>query len=69
MEPREDQTIILDHGTIAVMGPSATTVEPAAARAIDLAGSTVTPGLVGMHEHLFYPWGVTSGRTAGSLEY
>jgi imidazolonepropionase-like amidohydrolase len=56
---------------------------------MDLTGSTVIPGLVGMHEHLFYPSGdnistyneqafsfprlylasgVTTARTAGSLE-
>ena len=56
-EPREDQTVILDHGKISAMGPTATTVEPAGARIIDLSGSTVIPGLVGMHEHLFYPSG------------
>jgi imidazolonepropionase-like amidohydrolase len=56
-EPREDQTVILDHGKISAVGPSTTTVEPAGARTIDLSGSTVIPGIVGMHEHLFYPSG------------
>jgi len=56
-EPREDQTIILDHGRISAMGPAASTAAPAASQAIDLRGSTVIPGLVGMHEHLFYPSG------------
>src|SRR5277367_6431446 len=62
-------------------------------KVLDLSGKTVFPGLVGMHEHLFYPLpeggpgllplygemadsaprlylagGVTSARTAGSLE-
>ncbi len=88
-EPREDQTLILDHGKISAMGPSAATAAPAGAQTIDLSGSTVIPGLVGMHEHLFYPSGggipmyneqafsfprlylasgVTTARTAGSLE-
>jgi imidazolonepropionase-like amidohydrolase len=55
--PREDQTIIVDHGKISAAGLSASTSEPAGAQSIDLTGATVIPGLVGMHEHLFYPTG------------
>lgn len=51
--PMEDRTIVIDHGKIAGIG----TPIPAGAHTIDLAGSTVIPGLVGMHEHLFYPSG------------
>jgi imidazolonepropionase-like amidohydrolase len=85
----DNQTVILDHGKIAAVGPAASTPVPSGAQALDLAGATVLPGLVGMHEHLFYPSGggipvyteqafsfprlylasgVTSARTAGSLE-
>lgn len=49
-----DQTIVLDHGKIAAVGPAGSTVVPAGAKLMDLAGHTVYPGLVGMHEHLFY---------------
>ena len=56
-DAREDQTIILDHGKIAATGPFANTAAPAGAKTIDLSGATVIPGLVGMHEHLFYPSG------------
>ncbi len=52
--PQQDQTIVIDHGKIAVVGPSTTTRPPAGARIINLSGHTVYPGLVGMHEHLFY---------------
>ncbi len=55
--PREDQTIVIDHGRIAAVGPAATIAPSAGARALDLTGRTVIPGLVGMHEHLFYPSG------------
>ena len=48
-----DQTIVLDHGKIAAVGPSASTPAPAGAKIIDASGKTVIPGLVGMHEHLF----------------
>jgi imidazolonepropionase-like amidohydrolase len=55
--PAEDQTIVIDHGKIAAVGSAATTAVPAGARRMDLANHTVIPGLVGMHEHLFYPSG------------
>jgi len=87
--PREDQTIVIDHGKIAAVGPAASTPAPSGAQVLELAGHTVIPGIVGMHEHLFYPSGggiaqyneqafsfprlylasgVTTARTAGSLE-
>src|SRR5579872_930204 len=53
--PAEDQTILIDHGKIAAVGSSVAI--PQNARRMDLAGHTVIPGLVGMHEHLFYPSG------------
>ncbi len=55
--PVEDQTIVIDHGKIATVGPAASTPPPAGAQVLDLSGTTVIPGLVGMHEHLFYPSG------------
>jgi imidazolonepropionase-like amidohydrolase len=87
--PVEDQTILIEKGQIAAVGPSATLTVPDRARRLNLAGHTVIPGLVGMHEHLFYPSGegiptyneqafsfprlylangVTTARTAGSME-
>ena len=52
--PREDQTVVIDHGKIAAVGPAAGTPVPAGAQIMDLSGNTVIPGIVGMHEHLFY---------------
>src|ERR1039457_2137798 len=87
--PLENQTIVIDHGKIAAVGPAASTPAPQGAQVLDLTGHTVIPGIVGMHEHLFYPSGggvpmyneqafsfprlylasgVTTARTAGSLE-
>ncbi len=51
---KNDQTIMIDHGKIAAVGPSASVPIPAGAKSLDLTGRTVYPGLVGMHEHLFY---------------
>ena len=55
--PRERQTIILRDGWIATIGGSSRTAAPADARVIDLAGKSVIPGLVMLHEHLYYPVG------------
>ncbi len=53
--PAENQTIVIDHGKIAAVG--ANVAIPQGAKRMDLSGHTVIPGLVGMHEHLFYPSG------------
>ncbi len=50
-----DQTIVIDHGKIAAVGATASVQVPSGAKVIDGAGKTVVPGLVGMHEHLFFP--------------
>lgn len=51
--PKEDQTLLIDHNKIAAVQPSSAPL-PSGARIIDLKGSSVLPGLVGMHDHLFY---------------
>jgi imidazolonepropionase-like amidohydrolase len=86
-EAREDQTIVLNHGKIESVGDAGSANVPKDAKVLDLKGYSVIPGLVGMHEHMFYPMGngvfgemahsfprlylaggVTTIRTAGSLE-
>ncbi|HXE91366.1 MAG TPA: amidohydrolase family protein [Terriglobales bacterium] len=52
---REEQTIVIRGGRIEAVGPSATTPVPEGAERLELGGSTVIPGLVGMHNHLYYP--------------
>ena len=54
---RANQAIVVDHGRIIASGDAASTKIPPAARVLDLTGDTVYPGLIGMHEHLFYPTG------------
>src|SRR5580692_2912213 len=54
---REDQTIILSRGKIeSISDPAAARVSPDA-QVLDLHGYSVIPGLVGMHDHMFYPMG------------
>jgi imidazolonepropionase-like amidohydrolase len=57
--PREDQTLFIVDGKIAAQAP------PDALR-LDLTGRSVMPGLVGMHDHLFYPMGE---RIFGEMAY
>src|SRR5437660_4365298 len=54
---KTDQTIVISGGKITGIGNSGTVQIPADANRIDLTGATALPGLVGMHEHLFYPAG------------
>ena len=90
----EDQRIDIEGGKISrVQSAKLRNAYPSNAKILDLSGKTVIPGLVGMHEHLFYaapeqrkdglPFsiemidsgprlylagGVTTARTAGSME-
>jgi len=53
---RENQTIVLRDGNIAYVGAAAG-APLAGAEIIDLAGRSVLPGFVMLHEHMFYPAG------------
>ena len=53
----EDQTIVIADGKIQSVGPSSSATVPANAQELDLKGYTVLPGLVGMHNHMFFPMG------------
>ena len=54
--PREDMRIDIAGGKItAIDGAKSPVAYPPNAKVMDLTGKTVIPGLVGMHEHLFYP--------------
>ena len=52
--PQDDQAIVIANGKIQSVGPAATVHAPAGAQQFDRAGYTVIPGLVGMHDHLYY---------------
>src|SRR4051812_6440826 len=53
---RENQTIVIRDGRIASIGDGSAQV-PGGAQTIDLTGKSVIPGLVMVHEHLYYPTG------------
>jgi len=52
-QPTEDQTIVLESGKIAYVGPYSTRPPLDAEHSRDFSGRTVIPGLIGMHNHLF----------------
>jgi imidazolonepropionase-like amidohydrolase len=52
--PVEDQTILINGGRIQAVGRFGSVPIPAGARTIDLAGHTVIPGMVGLHDHSYY---------------
>jgi imidazolonepropionase-like amidohydrolase len=54
--PAEDQRIDIEGGKIVrVQSARLRNAYPANAKILNLTGKTIIPGLVGMHEHLFYP--------------
>ena len=55
--PADDQTVVIAEGRIQSVAAASRTDVPSGAEVLDLTGYTVVPGLVGMHDHLFYPSG------------
>jgi imidazolonepropionase-like amidohydrolase len=54
---KTDQTIVISGDKITAISPSGSAQIPAGANRLDVTGYTALPGLVGMHDHLFYPAG------------
>jgi enamidase len=54
---RAGQTIVIENGVIRAIGADGSVAIPQGARVLDLEGRTVLPGLVMVHEHMFYPSG------------
>jgi len=54
---REDQTVVISKGKIESVSDAASASVPQDAQVLDLRGYSVIPGLVGMHDHFFYPMG------------
>ena len=51
---KDDQAIVIANGKIQSIGPAASAQIPQGAQLLDRSGYTVIPGLVGMHDHLYY---------------
>src|SRR5262245_6260982 len=55
--PRARQTVVIKGGNIEALGDSSSVTPPEGATILDLTGRSVIPGLVMVHEHLYYPVG------------
>src|SRR5438094_5163089 len=55
--PLEDQTIVIADGKIQSIAPTASAKVQPGAQILDLKGYSALPGLVGMHDHMFFPMG------------
>jgi imidazolonepropionase-like amidohydrolase len=62
--PRHDQTVVIDRDKIVAVGSSKDVIPSEDTKVLDETGKTLLPGLIGMHEHLFYP---TAGGFRGQL--
>src|SRR3984957_13476752 len=51
---KEDQTLVIANGKIQSIGPAASGEIPQDAQQLERVGYTVIPGLIGMHNHLYY---------------
>jgi len=65
--PLADQTVIIADGRIAAIGPAATTPLPKDAELHDYRGYSILPGLVGMHDHLYYSASNALQRGGGTV--
>jgi imidazolonepropionase-like amidohydrolase len=64
--PEADQTILIENGVIRGIGPSSAVSVPPGAQVLELTGRSVIPGLVGMHDHMFYPTASGEGPVEGA---
>jgi len=64
--PQVDQTILIENGVIRGIGPSSAVSVPPGAHVLELTGRSVIPGLVGMHDHMFYPTASGEGPVEGA---
>jgi imidazolonepropionase-like amidohydrolase len=64
--PEADQTILIENGVIRGIGPSSAVFVPPGAHVLELKGRSVIPGLVGMHDHMFYPAASGEGPVEGA---
>ena len=70
----DDQTVVVDHGTIVAAGPASNTPAPKGAQVFDGGGKTLVPGLWDSHQHVsddsagpfLLSLGITSVRDPGN---
>ncbi len=63
---RPNQTVVMEGNRITAVGSAAEVDVPNAAEVMDLSGHTVIPGMIGLHNHLYY---TAAGGRAAQLTY
>ena len=63
---RTGQTVIVENGRITEIGTSVPARVRATAQVIDLSGHTLMPGIMGLHDHLYY---TAAGGRSAQLSY
>jgi hypothetical protein len=64
---KDDQSVVVANGKIQSIGPAGSAQVPQGAQQFDKAGYTVMPGLVGMHDHLYYTDSISVQRANGRI--
>jgi imidazolonepropionase-like amidohydrolase len=67
----DDQTVVIQNGKVSALGKTGTVSIPKGAKVLALAGHTVYPGFVGLHDHTYYDGGGRSvqGTTSSPRLY
>jgi hypothetical protein len=64
---KDDQSVVVANGKIQSIGPAGSVQVPQGAQQFDKPGYTVIPGLVGMHDHLYYTDSISVQRANGRI--
>lgn len=65
---KEDQAVVVANGKIESIGPAGSLTIPDGAQKMELSGYTVIPGLVGMHNHMYYTDSYAVQLVGGHIE-
>ena len=63
----EDRAVVIANGKIQSIGPAASAQIPQGAQTMDRTGYSVIPGLVGLHDHLYYTDSIAVQRIGGHI--
>jgi imidazolonepropionase-like amidohydrolase len=64
---QEDQAVVVADGKIQLIGPAVSAQVPQDAQRLELSGYTVIPGIVGMHNHLYYTDSISVQVSGGKV--
>src|ERR1700678_3094267 len=64
---KDDQSVVVANGKIRAIGAAGSVAVPQDAVQFDKTGYTVIPGLVGMHDHLYYTDSIAVQRAGGRI--